>query len=151
MTENLFMNQHVLKLFSECNNYCKLTIFENGRRNPCWNLLVIKLEYQEDLEQYPKFHLSNSGSKLNLKTNYSLVPNIESGSRQWPLLPILLPDVVFLGHRGINKLLLSKCILIFFHSDFGFVSGFHNTSLLSDPISESRHLKWNWQSRHGYL
>ena len=44
---------------------------------------------------------------LTLKT-YSLVPNIESGSRQWPLLPILLPDIVFLGHRGLNNLLLCK-------------------------------------------
>ena len=33
-----------------------------------------------------------------------LVPNSESGSRQWPLLLILLPEIVFLGHRGISKL-----------------------------------------------
>ena len=36
----------------------------------------------------------------------------------------------------------------FFYSAFGFVSGFHNTSLLSDPISESKdpvpnHVIWN--------
>ena len=39
---------------------------------------------------------------------YSLVPNTESDSRQWHLLPILLPDITFLGHRDINKLLLCK-------------------------------------------
>ena len=38
----------------------------------------------------------------------NLVPNIESSSRQWPLLSKLLPDLVFLGRRGINKLLLCK-------------------------------------------
>ena len=32
----------------------------------------------------------------------------------------------------------AKCILVFFHSAFGFVSGFRNISLLSDTISESK-------------
>ena len=70
---------------------------------------------------------------------YSLVPISESGSCQWPLLPLLLPDIVFLGHRGINNLLLCKMHISFcFHSTFGSVSGFHNISLRSDPISESK-------------
>ena len=30
---------------------------------------------------------------------YSLVPNIQSASRQWPLLPVLLPDILFLGRH----------------------------------------------------
>ena len=32
----------------------------------------------------------------------------------------------------------AKCILVFFHSAFGSVLGFHNISFLSDPISESK-------------
>ena len=43
---------------------------------------------------------------------YSLIPISESGSRQWPLLPIF-HDIVFLGHRGINKLLLCKVHMSF--------------------------------------
>ena len=43
----------------------------------------------------------------------SLVPNSESGSRQWPLLSILLPDILFLGHRGMKKLLLCKMYIRF--------------------------------------
>ena len=50
----------------------------------------------------------------------SLVPISESGSRQWPLLPILLPDIVFLGHRGINKLLLRKMHISFLSQRFRF-------------------------------
>ena len=67
----------------------------------------------------------------------NLVPNTVSESRQWPLIPILLPDIVFLEHRGISKLLLCKMHISFFHSAFGSVLEFHNISLLPDPISES--------------
>ena len=67
-----------------------------------------------------------------------LVPNIESGSRQWPLLHILLPDIVFLGIVELTNYCFTKCILVFFHSAFGSASEFHNTSLLSDLISESK-------------
>ena len=51
---------------------------------------------------------------------YSLVLNIKSGSRQWPLLPIVLPDIVFLGHPGINKLLLCKMNINFLSQLFRF-------------------------------
>ena len=65
--------------------------------------------------------LQNHSSYLNITmTWYSLVPNIESGSRQWSLLPILLPDFVFLGHRGINKLLLCKMLISFLSQRFRF-------------------------------
>ena len=59
----------------------------------------------------------------------------------------------FLGIVELTNDYVAKCIVVFFHSAFGSVSGFHNTRLLSDPgpSSESRHLKWNRQSRHGYL
>ena len=42
--------------------------------------------------------------------------------RFWPvaLLPILLPDIVFLGHRGINKLLLYKMHISFLSQGFQF-------------------------------
>ena len=54
------------------------------------------------------------------ETEYTLVPNIESGSRKWPLLPILLPDIVVLGHRGINKLLLCEMHISFLSQRFRF-------------------------------
>ena len=71
----------------------------------------------------------------------NLVPNCESGSRQWPLTPILLSDIVLLYFLGIVKLTndcFAKCILVFFHNAFGSVLEFHNISLLPDPISESK-------------
>ena len=68
---------------------------------------------------------------------YSLLPSSESDSSHWHLLPILLPDIAFLGHPVINCC-FAKCILVFLHSTLGSVSGLHNISLLSDPISESK-------------
>ena len=44
----------------------------------------------------------------------------------------------FLSILELTNYCFAKCILVFFHSAFGSVSGFHNTSLLSDPISESK-------------
>ena len=66
---------------------------------------------------------------------YSLVPISESGSRQWPLLPIILPAIVFLGQRGINKALLCKMHISFLSV---LSQGFITLSLLSNPISESK-------------
>ena len=54
--------------------------------------------------------------KVKRTMHYSLVPNSQSGSRQWSLLTILLPDIVFLGHRGIYKFYFAECIVVFFHS-----------------------------------
>ena len=59
----------------------------------------------------------------SLKLEKVFSTNIESGSRQWPLLPILLPDIVFLGHRGINKLLLCKMHISFLSQRFRFCLG----------------------------
>ena len=60
------------------------------------------------------------GSLSELEFWYHYVPISESGSRQWPLLPILLPDIIFLGHRGINKLFLCKMHIRFLSQRFRF-------------------------------
>ena len=61
-------------------------------------------------------------------------------SRQWPLLPIYCLILYFLGIVELTNYCYCfvKCILVFFHSTFSSVSGFHSISLLSDPISESK-------------
>ena len=47
--------------------------------------------------------LSGIHSKRTSFNKDTLGPNFESGTRQLPLLPILLPADVFLGYRDINK------------------------------------------------
>ena len=54
-----------------------------------------------------------SSFAITVGNHYSLVSNSESGSRQWHFLLILFLAIVFLGHRGINKLLLSKMHICF--------------------------------------
>ena len=51
---------------------------------------------------------------------YSLVPISESGSCQWPLLPTLLPAIIFLGRCEINKLLFCKTHISFLPQYFRF-------------------------------
>ena len=68
---------------------------------------------------------------------YILITISESDSRQWPLLPIFCLIMYLLGIVELTNYCFVKCILVFFDSAFGSASGFHNVSLLSDPISES--------------